>query len=75
MSGNRWHNTEDELKYIRSQIGRAAGLLQPTGPYTRAQLLEGYIRASLGRSWGHLDKFAIMNAAEHELRKEQAKES
>ena len=74
MSGNYWHNTDDEIRYVKLHIGRAAGLIQPRGKFTKAQLLEGYIQGSAGREWGSLDGTAILIAAERELRKEQANE-
>jgi len=74
MSGNYWHNTDDEIRYVKQHIGRAAGLIQPRGKFTKAQLLEGYIQGSAGREWGSLDGLAILTAAERELRKEREHE-
>ena len=74
MSGNYWHNTDDEIRYVKQHIGRAAGLIQPRGKFTKAQLLEGYIRGSAGREWGSLNGLAILIEAERELRKQRDEE-
>ena len=74
MSGNYWHNTDDEIRYVKQHIGRAAGLIQPRGKFTKAQLLEGYIQGASNREWGALDGLAILTAAERELRKERGDE-
>ena len=69
MSGNAyWHTTDDELKYIRHQIGKASGLI---ATYTRAELLEGYIKGSQHRHWGGVDGPLVLDVARWELQKEQ----
>jgi hypothetical protein len=74
MGGNssHYHTTEDELRYVQWQIGRAAGLLQ-FGKYSRLELLRNYINAAKLRDWNGLDGERILDAAKHELMKEEAK--